>query len=165
MCKDNCKLTVQRLHEVLYYNKDTGVFVWKHRDTHKDKLGKVAGIKRPNGYLAICIDSQYHYSHRLAWMYVHCDFPNVIDHIDGNKENNSINNLRSVTQKTNIENLKKARKHNSTGLLGVFRSKNKFQSRIGVNGVGIYLGRFLTKELAHEAYLQAKRKYHDGCTI
>jgi hypothetical protein len=62
--------------------------VWKHRDTHKNKIGKIATIKKPHGYLAICIDSKYYYAHRLAWMYVYGEFPKVIDHIDANKENN-----------------------------------------------------------------------------
>ena len=165
MSKKDCKLTVQRLHQVLDYNKETGVFVWKHRDTHKEKLGQRAEIKTTHGYLQITIDNSVYYAHRLAFLYVNNTWPNVIDHINGEKTDNRIINIRSVSQKTNIENVRKVRKHNSNKLLGVYASKDKFQSKISVNGTCIYLGRFQTKEEAHEVFLQAKRKYHNGCTI
>lgn len=165
MSKVNCKLTIQRLHEVLDYNKETGVFIWKHRDTHKDKIGKIASIKKPNGYLAICIDGRYYYAHRLAWMYVYGEFPNVIDHIDAKKENNCIKNLRSVTQKINVQNVVKIRKHNSLGVLGVHKRGNRYRASLNVDKKRINLGTFNSKELAHQAYLEAKRKFHIGCTI
>lgn len=165
MSKNNCKLTLERLYQVLDYNKETGEFLWKHRDTHKEKLGKRAEIKTTHGYLQVTIDNSVYYAHRLAFLYVNNVWPKVIDHINGIKTDNRIINLRSVSQKTNIENVKNARRHNSNKMLGVYASKDKFQSKISVNGVCIYLGRFQTKEDAHQAFLQAKRKFHDGCTI
>lgn len=165
MCKSDCKLTVERLRQVLRFDDKTGEFFWTHRKTHKNKLGKQASIVRSHGYMSICIDSVYYYTHRLAWMYVYGEMPKIIDHINGNKQDNRISNLRSVDQKTNVENVLKPRKHNKSGVLGALKSKDKFQSRIRVDGKYIYLGRFDSKDDAHEAYLQAKRKYHVGCTI
>lgn len=165
MSKKNCKLSIDRLRQVLRYDHETGEFFWIHRDTHIEKLGKQASIVRSHGYLNICIDGVYYYTHRLAWMYVHGEHPNVIDHINGNKKDNRIENLRSVNQKTNVENVLKPRKHNKSGILGAFKSKDKFQSKINIDGKNVYLGRFNTAEEAGKAFLEMKRKHHDGCTI
>jgi hypothetical protein len=153
------------LHQVLHYEPKTGEFTWIHRETHKNKLGKNASIIRSHGYLNICIDSIYYYTHRLAWLYIYGKFPKVIDHINGCKTDNRIENLRSVDQKTNVENVVRARKHNHSCVLGAFKSKNKFQSKIRINGKSVYIGRFDTAEEANKAFLEMKRKYHLGCTI
>lgn len=149
----------------MHYEPKTGEFIWIYRDKHKSKLGKQASIVRSHGYLNICIDSVYYYTHRLAWMYVYGEFPKVIDHINGIKTDNRIENLRSVDQKTNVENVVKPRKHNQSGVLGAYKKSNKFQSRIRINGKNIYLGVFDTAQDASKAYLEMKRKHHLGCTI
>lgn len=165
MSKKDCKLTIERLKQVLKYDSETGEFIWIHRDIDKKKIGKKASIVRSHGYLNICIDSVYYYTHRLAWMYVHGEMPNIIDHINGNKQDNKIINLRSVDQKINTQNVLKSRKHNTSGILGAFKSLDKFQSRIKINGKDVYLGRFNTAQEAGKAFLEMKRKHHAGCTI
>ena len=99
--------------------------------------------------------------HRLAWLYVYGEWPHQqIDHIDGNKLNNRIENLRDVSPYANNENLHNPKKHNSTGVLGVRKRGNKYHSRIVVNGIEKHLGTFPTAAIAHQAYIDAKRKYH-----
>jgi hypothetical protein len=165
MSSRDSKLRLERLRQVLRYEPETGNFYWIHRDTIKKKLGTNASIVRSHGYLNICIDSQYYYTHRLAWFYVHGEWPKVIDHIDGDKTNNKIENLRSVSQKCNLQNVVKPRKHNQSGIIGARKTKYGFQTSIRIDGKNYYLGHYKTAEEAHNVYLKAKRQLHEGCTI
>lgn len=165
MSSRDSKLSIERLRQVLRYEPDTGNFYWIHRDTDQKKLGLNASIVRSHGYLNICIDSNYYYTHRLAWFYAHGEWPKVIDHIDGDKTNNSLENLRSVNQKCNVQNVLKTRKHNKSGVLGAIKSKYGFYARLTNQGKQIYLGHYKTAEEAHNVYLKAKRELHEGCTI
>lgn len=104
-------------------------------------------------------------AHRLAWFYVNGVWPKGhIDHIDGNKTNNSIDNLRDVSRSMNLQNQKKAHRGKSSGLpLGVHLSRGgRFMAQLRVNGKNKSFGTFDTPESAHEAYLQAKEYYHPG---
>jgi hypothetical protein len=103
----------------------------------------------------------------LVWLWVNGSWPiGEIDHIDGDKLNNRIANLRDVDRATNTQNSKKARRNNkSSGLLGSYKSGNRWQAQIRINGVCMTLGSFGTPEEAHAAYLGAKRLFHPGCTI
>lgn len=146
----------------LKYDRDTGVFTWA--DT-----GKVAGSLR-NGYTVINIETfaPAKRAHRLAWLYVYGKWPTGdIDHINGERSDNRIENLRDVTRAINIQNRRKASAGSKSGLLGVVaRTRGKpWGASIRVDGKNKYLGTWDTKEQAHEAYLIAKRKYHPGCTI
>jgi hypothetical protein len=149
----------------LRYEPETGDFYWIHRDTDQKKLGLNASIVRSHGYLNICIDSQYYYTHRLAWFYVHGEWPKVIDHINGDKTDNRIENLRSVDQRCNVQNVLKVRKHNDSGVLGARKTKYGFQTSVRIDGKNHYLGHYKTAEEAHNVYLKAKRELHEGCTI
>jgi hypothetical protein len=131
------------------------------------KVGDIAG-NIDNGRVKIWIDNKRYYAHRLAFLYVYGEFPcDKIDHFNGNPTDNSIKNLRNADNQLNNENLVKAYKNNLTGLLGVGFNKRKkrFIARIMVNRKSIFLGYFDCAENAHKAYVEAKRKYHPGCTI
>ena len=90
-----------------------------------------------------------------------------IDHINGIRDDNRIENLRDVSQKINLQNKRNPNANSTSKFLGVcwHKSRNKWQSQIAVNGKDKYLGLFETAELAHEAYLIAKRELHEGCTL
>ena len=167
MSKSNSTLTAERLREVLDYDPETGVFVWRIRTSNCVKVGDVAGGLRLDGYFAIGLDGRTYLAHRLAWLWVHGHWPQYgIDHIDGDVENNRITNLRDVDQSTNMQNVKKACVNNKTsGLLGSHPSGKKWRAQITVGGKIHYLGTFDTQELAYAAYLGAKRLFHSGCTI
>lgn len=163
-------LTQERLKQLLSYNPETGQFIRLTKSAIGVKIGDVAGTKRRHDcYIFISLDSKLYKAHRLAWLYVYGKWPDMeLDHIDGNKKNNSILNLRDVDRKTNSTNERVARKSNlSSGLLGVTWDKvnKKWVSQIMVNGKNKKIGRFATKEQAHLAYLEEKRKLHIGCTI
>lgn len=159
-------LTQQRLCEVVDYNPDTGVFVWKTQTGPRAQIGAVAGSINVRKYVDISIDGRKYVAHRLAWLYTYGVWPTwQIDHIDGVRHNNMLSNLRDVPRSINMQNQRKARKGALTGLLGVSRHNTRWRARIQTNGVVHRLGTFDTPEEAHAAYLVAKRQQHIGCTI
>lgn len=162
-------LTAARLREVLHYDPETGVFTWLVRRRPRTKVGDVAGgFSESAGAVIIGINNRHRRGHRLAWLYMYGVWPQEqIDHIDGNPANNRLCNLREADQSLNMQNLHRATKRNKAGLLGVYRDKRSgtYRAQIWFNGKTHYLGYFLTPELAHAAYLTAKREYHPGCTL
>ncbi|MBK6865537.1 MAG: HNH endonuclease [Ideonella sp.] len=166
MAKTN--LTAQRLRELLHYDPETGIFTWGVSHRNGIHCGRQAGcISKHIGYRLIRIDGILYLAHRLAWIHSTGVFPSAeIDHINGNRADNRLCNLRDVSRAINSNNSRIARSSNkSSGLLGTYKVGNSFCAHIMVSGVTKHLGSFKTKELAHTAYLEAKRKLHVGSTI
>jgi len=160
-------MTLEWLKELLIYDKDTGQFTWRITIGQRAYAGKIANkIQASTGYIFIGIKGKQYSAHRLAWLYTYGDWPKYnIDHIDGNRANNKISNLRDVPHFVNMQNKRHASKNNSTGYLGVRKTGKKFSAVIVVNKKPMYLGTFDDAKEAHQAYIEAKRKYHQGCTI
>lgn len=163
-----CKLTYERLIELLDYCPETGHFTWKS-SRGRAGSGVAAGRKTNFGYMQIRIDGRLYLSHRLAWLHVNKSWPeNEIDHIDCVRDNNKISNLRDVPRRVNRENRRKAQSNNrSTGLLGSYMTgtDGRYMARIRVHGKVIHLGIYETADAAHQAYISAKRQLHDGNTL
>jgi hypothetical protein len=156
-------LTAARLRELLHYDPETGIFTHIAR-RQSVVVGTVAGNNAPNGYRKHKIEGRSYTGHRLAWLYLHGDWPvGDVDHINGIRHDNRIANLRDVSRKTNRENMRVA--HGAVGLLGVSIKGKKFRADIGVDNKNVMLGIFDTPEEAHAAYVHAKRQFHAGCTI
>ena len=152
-------LTHARLLEVLFYDKQTGVFTRK-------ASGRVVGSDNGNGYLKISIDDTQHRAHRLAMYYVTGEWPtDQVDHIDGNRSNNVWVNLRQLNGQENTHNQRGPHKTGTTGFLGVRAHKGRFHAVIAVDRKRKHLGTFDTAESAHAAYVAAKRQNHSSCTI
>ncbi len=158
-------LTAERLRALLHYDPDSGEFTRRINMAH-EVAGAIAGrIAGARGYRSICIDYRTYSVHRLAWLYVHGQWPvGQIDHINRDKLDNRICNLRCVSATLNLQNIDKARSHNQSGYLGATRvTKNgKWFARITVNGEKIYGGVFETAEAASAEYFRMKRKFHEG---
>jgi hypothetical protein len=160
-------LTAALVREHLSYCAETGEIRWK-TDSWKRRLGKLATLPASHGYLQVRVLTHTVGAHRAAWMLHTGEMPDgQIDHINMIKTDNRIRNLRCVSKSVNAQNQKVARSKSSTGFLGVHarKSGNCFQASIKTAGVYKYLGSFPTAELAHEAYVTAKRQLHEGCTI
>lgn len=160
-------LTCARLREVLHYDRDTGLFTWiKTPRTSPRKPGDIAGGPHDQGYWHIRIDYTAHKAHRLAWLYVTGEWPaGVIDHKDGDPGNNRFDNLRDVTDRINSENQKRSHCDTRSGLLGATPNHHRWMAQISSRGKYHYLGTFDTPELAHGAYVAAKRDLHSGCLL
>lgn len=157
-------ISQDQLKQFVSYNENTGKFFWIKNPAFNIKAGREAGSNRA-GYRRICINKKTYHSHHLAWLYVYGLFPVMIDHINGVRSDNRIKNLRETTFTLNNQNQRFAKSQNKCGFLGVSPSRGKFRAAITINNKFKFLGRFSTPELAHSAYLEAKRKYHEGCTI
>jgi HNH endonuclease len=159
-------LTQEKLKEVLCYAPDTGIFTWKINTCRSQtKIGDSAG-SRSNGYLEICINQRRYKAHRLAWLYTHGYFPeNQIDHIDRNPANNSIKNLREVSQVCNNRNTGNP-KRNTSGVKGVWFCKvtKKWAAEIKILGKKIFLGRHkdFAEAVCHRLAAEQAENW-DGC--
>jgi hypothetical protein len=127
----------------------------------KARAGDVAGTVS-EGYRQVCIDSEIHPAHRVAWMIVHGRWPGAfIDHINGDKADNRLCNLREATASENNCNRAKPNT-NTSGFKGVHlhRRSGKWKAQISVGGRRRHLGLFLTPEDAHAAYVSAAKEFY-----
>lgn len=166
MSKNIIPLTAQRLRELLHYAPETGVFTWLVR-RGRVLPGQQAGNVKTNGYRELSVCGVRCHAHRLAWFYVCGTWPQAqIDHINGSRADNRICNLREVSPLTNNQNQREASKNSKTGVLGVSRHPSgRYIAFICVDRKSKYLGLYPTPELAHAAYLRAKRTLHPGGTL
>jgi hypothetical protein len=153
-------ITQERLKDLLNYDPETGIFMWKVR-RHGVTLGSVAGCT-DEGYIRIKIDGRLYAAHRLAWLYVNGSLPEfTIDHINRVRSDNRIANLRSATNAENHQNRSKYIT-NTSGVTGVYwdNQRGKWRAQIEHLGRNVNLGRYSTIEAAAEARAAAKKKFH-----
>jgi len=151
-------LTVERLRELLHYDRETGVFTWRV-DRQRARKGDVAGTICPMyGYRLIGIDYKHYRANRLAWLYVTGIWPeHLVDHKDRNRANDAWLNLRQASVKQNNEN-RAVGGSSLSGRPGVSwqPARNRWCAHITNNGVTKNLGRFKTLEEAIEARAAAE---------
>lgn len=162
-------LTIERLREVLHYDSQEGVFL-RIGGARPDLFGHESSADGVGDrYPRVTIDGRRYLCHILAWFYVHGFWPEKeIDHRDGNRSNYRIGNLREASRLMNAQNRRKPGSNNTSGYLGVSldAQRNLWTARIKIpKGKYKLLGRFATKERAYAAYVEAKRRYHEGCTL
>lgn len=127
----------------IHYDAETGVFAWAVAG-RGIRVGAKAGAKTSEGYWQIKLGFKVYRAHRLAWFLVHGVWPDgAIDHINGDRLDNRIANLRIASHSVNMQNKRVAM----------------------ANGRMYHVGYFVSAEAAHASYLDAKRRLHAGCTI
>lgn len=148
-------LSAERVRELLDYDPSTGIFTNRAR-RQRVKVGAPAGYTRKDGYVAIGLDGQKYFAHRLAWLYMTGSWPkNEVDHRDLNTSNNAWANLRDATHAENHCNVRMYR-NNKTGFKGVRKvSKDRFRAQITIDRNVIHLGSFRDAHKAHAAYVSA----------
>ena len=112
-------------------------------------------------YLCTTVFGKTYKTHRLIFLYHHGYMPKQVDHIDGNKYNNMIENLRECLPCHNSQNIG-VKKNNTSGIKGVIweSERNKWRVRINAQGKNVYSGRFEDIELAELVAIEARNKYH-----
>jgi len=139
-----------------FFEYKDGQISWKVSPAKQIKIGVIAGTKCRDGYVQVRFKGVYYKAHRLIWTLHNGTIPNdlQIDHINGVKDDNRIENLRLVTPQENMWNLVKAKGYSWN------KDVSKFQARIRISGRLKALGYFTNEEDARQAYLDAKEKYH-----
>lgn len=155
------------LRERLKYDPDTGVFLWTGRGCKRLNhclIGRPAGSLTPNGYIGIELGHGRFAAHRLAWKYVHgADPTGEIDHINGDRTDNRIANLRDTSRAENARNMCLP-SHNKSGVIGVCfkQDRGKWMASIKINRRIHYLGNFHDKAdaIAARKAAEARFRFH-----
>jgi len=147
------EITQKLLRELFFYEE--GKLFNRVQRSQNTKAGEESGYLQANGYRRIGINRKIYYGHRLIYMYHNGETTSdlQIDHIDRNRSNNNIENLRPVTKQENDFN------RNAKGYYFNKASK-KFKAQIKLNGKQTHLGYFDTAKEARATYLKAKNKFH-----
>jgi hypothetical protein len=154
-------ITQAELKEFLHYNQEMGVFTWV-KSKGAVKANSIAGTVMKKGYIRIKVSGGIYLAHRLAWLYVYGEMPkDQLDHINNDKADNRITNLREANNYQNQYN-KPKQPSNKSGYKGVSFHKDtgKWQAQIRVQGVNKYIGLFDTALEASLAYVNKACKLH-----
>jgi len=134
-------LTQQELMERLRYDEQTGLFYHRKRKSGVPDITKPAG-NLDGGYIKIRLSGYGYRAHRLAWLYMNGEFPKgMLDHIDHNRSNNRIDNLRITDYTGNSRNSSKP-STNTSGVIGVHNSRDAWEVQISIEGKNKFLGRY-----------------------
>jgi HNH endonuclease/AP2 domain len=156
-------MNAEEVRELIDYDPETGLFQAKTIKGRRQPGWGVGCISPSTGYRQIGVGGKVYLAHRLAWLITHGEWPSVgleIDHINGEKDDNRIVNLRLATKAQNQRNSRK--RSSTTGLRGVRVNKasKTYSAQIKVNRKNHYLGSFQTPEEAHAAYVEAAVRLH-----
>lgn len=147
------ELTQELLKQWLLYDPETGVFTW-NACAADDRRDRPAGAQEAQGYVTIYVVGKARKAHRLAWLYMHGSWPTEeIDHINGNRTDNRLVNLREANRRQNNYNMR-MRPDNTSGVKGVcwHRRLGKWQaSARDADGRNVHIGYFSDKAAAAAA--------------
>lgn len=148
------------ISEAFEISPEDGIVTWKI-SSGSTKIGDVVGYKRgtPSSYAKGSLNGVRFRVHELIYWWVHKELPKEIDHIDRDKLNNKISNLRGVSNQQNQRN-RKVSKNNTSGTTGVSRFRGKWQASIKVDGKKIHLGIRNSLEEAVKLRENAETKYN-----
>lgn len=162
---------IERLEELFTLDMESGWLVRraapiKHHSSLIFKAGTRAGAVNAQGYRNVRIDGRLYAEHRVVFAMMTGAWPqDEIDHINGQPGDNRPENLRLSTRKMNAQNRRRPLATNKLGVLGVKRYFDKYHATLHVGKRAMFLGSYDTPEEAHAAYVAAKRKHHEGCTL
>jgi hypothetical protein len=141
-----------KLQELFLYDAERGVLISR-------RTGGRVGEMHEKGYLRVSVSRAKIRIHHIVWFLETGRWPDMLDHVNGDRADNRFCNLREATYGGNAAN-RGAQKNNKLGVKGVRRARgNMFQANIQYRRRSIFLGHFNTVEAAAAAYAEAARKY------
>ncbi|MGE5522369.1 MAG: HNH endonuclease [Rhodospirillaceae bacterium] len=158
-------MTAALARKLWHYDPATGVFRWRITASTKAKQGQIAGTRDEYGYTILRYAGKGYKAHRMAWLYVYGAWPGpLIDHINQDKSDNRITNLREADATDNLMNVSCPCSNTTSGVRGVswFSQYRKWKASIMHRGRKYFLGHFDTIPEAQAAYLSAKQKLIAG---
>lgn len=152
-------ITQEKLKQLVFY--ENGSLIAKYKYSDKICIGKKIGTKNKLGYYQASINKTKYYLHRLIFLYHYGYMPKTVDHIDKNKSNNNIENLREASLHENNYNTLTP-KTNKSGVKNVHWNKKnkKWNVTLSANNKSMYFGSFDDLELAELVAIEARSKYH-----
>ena len=153
-------ITKEILDERFVFNLETGIVTNRIKTAKRTRVGEEAGSLGQKGYRQICISGRVYKTARVIWFYANGEWPATIDHINHERSDNRLCNLRSVTNAENCRNQSNA-SNNTSGVSGVswHKAASKWQAQIMGNGKAIHLGLFNNMADAITARSNAKVEY------
>lgn len=151
-------ITQEIVRELFDYKN--GQLIWKKKTSAKTKIGSCAGSLNSAGYVNVGVNGKLYLLHRLIFLWHHGRLPEVLDHINGTKSDNRIENLREATFLQNSHN-KKIPSNNGSGITGVGwdAKRERWEARISVNKKVRRIGYFQNFHDAVSARKSAEEKY------
>ena len=153
-------IDVEYVRSQLSYEPETGLLRWRINWMRR-QIGSIAGNLRPqDGYIRVGLRGRAYMAHRVAWLHYHGRWPEAeIDHINNDRADNRITNLREATRQQQLWNTRRAK----NGLKGTHMAQDgRWMAQIKLNGKSTHIGAFKTQGEAHEAYVaRAKKEFGD----
>jgi hypothetical protein len=159
--------SVERLREVLRYERSTGHLFWKVATSNRVRVGDRAGTHQANGYIKLYVDGVNLWAHRVCWAIAKGHWPIAdIDHRNRITWDNRLRNLRDVSTSINMLNQREGDRKSQSTLLGAHYNKRtgKFMSRLHINGRTSTLGEFHDPVDAHNKHLEVKAQRLGGAS-
>lgn len=145
----------EELSSYFYYDPDSGLVTRRKRTANRTKVGQQVGSRRSDGYLSTHFKGKSYFLHRIVWKMSYFYDPLEVDHINGDRSDNRLCNLREVSYSGNAHNVQ-AR--------GYYQMHNgRYRATITINRVTRDIGYFDTKHEAREAYVKEKIKLQGFC--
>lgn len=147
------------LKTYVIYDANTGVFSARCK-RNKIKPGDILGYKRPDGYVQFRVNGIRKLAHQWAYLYTYGYIPEELDHINLDKSDNRISNLRPITRSLNMHNTNKP-VTNTSGYKGIWLDKrvNKWVAELWLNREKIYIGNYDSPDIAYAAYCNVAKQY------
>ena len=155
-------VTAAEAKALLDYDPETGHLTWRVKPSRRVHAGTRAGGHYCRGYEVVSIKRRRYQAHRLIWLVVHGRWPrDVIDHVNADRADNRLSNLRECSHAENMQNIPKQPGKTSSFLGVSFNSRSDcWEARICTNGKRRSLGLFADEASAYAAYCEAKKVEH-----
>jgi hypothetical protein len=131
-------VTQERAKELLEYTPESGLLVWKKTNSNVAKKGSIAGhLSKADNRVSVRVDGKLYKAHRVIFLIMTGEWPEEIDHINGNSSDNRWVNLRNVAHHENMKN-RKVCSNSKTKIMGVVWNRHNQKWRVRIKALGIY---------------------------